>query len=87
MYASYNIANITFEDEIEAVNREAKRLKEQGVEIIIAAGHAGYNEVDLQMAAQVQDVDIIVGGHSHTFLYTPTPEKVQISNNSLSVSP
>lgn len=68
VYDSNNIANITFEDEIEAVDREAKKLKDQGVEIIIAAGHAGY-EVDLQMAAQVKDVDLIVGGHSHTFLY------------------
>lgn len=69
VYASYNIANITFQDEVEAVDREAKKLKEAGVDIIIAAGHAGY-EVDLRMAEQVQDVDIIVGGHSHTFLYT-----------------
>ena len=41
VYASYNIANITFTDEVEAVDAAAKELKEQGVDIIIAAGHAG----------------------------------------------
>ena len=41
VYASYNIANITFTDEVEAVDATAKQLKEQGVDIIIAAGHAG----------------------------------------------
>ena len=41
LYASYNIANITFTDEVEAVDLVAKQLKEQGVDIIIAAGHAG----------------------------------------------
>ena len=41
VYASYNIANITFADEVEAVDVAAKKLKEQGVNIIIAAGHAG----------------------------------------------
>ena len=31
--------------------------------------NTGY-EVDIEMALQVEDVDIIVGGHSHTFLFT-----------------
>ena len=41
VYDSGNIANMTFYDEVESVNTAAKRLKEQGVDIIIAAGHAG----------------------------------------------
>ena len=41
VYDSGNIANMTFYDEVESVNTAAKRLKEQGVNIIIAAGHAG----------------------------------------------
>lgn len=31
----------------------------------------GY-EADLQAAKTLPDLDVIVGGHSHTFLYTPT---------------
>ena len=41
VYDSSNIANMTFYDEVESVNTAAKKLKEQGVNIIIAAGHAG----------------------------------------------
>ena len=41
VYDSGNIANMTFYDEVESVNTAAKKLKEQGVNIIIAAGHAG----------------------------------------------
>ena len=36
-----------------AQRSEARRLKEKGVEILIALGHAGYREVDLQMAGEV----------------------------------
>jgi 5'-nucleotidase len=39
------------------------------VDIIIALSHAGL-DVDREVAAAVKDVDVIVGGHSHSFLYT-----------------
>ncbi|OWF46864.1 5'-nucleotidase [Mizuhopecten yessoensis] len=64
-----NPGSLTFNDEITSVRAEATRLQSQGINIIIAVGHAGY-EVDKQMAAQVEGLDIIVGGHSNTFLYT-----------------
>ena len=46
---------------------EAKRLHEDGVEILIALGHSGYKE-DLKIA-RVPYIDLVVGAHSHTFLY------------------
>lgn len=60
---------LKFLNETEAVLEEAARLKSQGVDIIIALSHAGL-DVDREVAAAVPDVDIIVGGHSHSFLYT-----------------
>uniref|UniRef100_A0A1I8M8V3 5'-nucleotidase n=1 Tax=Musca domestica TaxID=7370 RepID=A0A1I8M8V3_MUSDO len=57
-----------FTDEIEAINREAANLKAQGVNIIIALGHSGY-EKDQEIAAKCQDVDLVIGGHTNTFLY------------------
>ena len=36
---------------------------------IIALGHAGYN-LDKELAAAVEGVDVVVGGHTDTFLYT-----------------
>merc|ERR1711892_250773 len=61
---------VEFTEEIQAVSKEARRLKEeQGVEVIIALGHSGY-EIDIQLAQNIPELDLVVGGHSHTFLYT-----------------
>ena len=38
------------------------------VDIIIALGHAGF-EIDKQIAREVDGIDIVVGGHSGTFLW------------------
>lgn len=40
----------------------------EGVNILIALGHSGYTK-DKQIALEVTEIDIVVGGHSHTFLY------------------
>ncbi|XP_014218115.1 apyrase [Copidosoma floridanum] len=63
---------LKFLDEIESVNAEATRLKAKGVDIIIVLSHCGL-DVDRKIAANCPDIDVIVGGHSHTFLYTGTP--------------
>lgn len=60
---------LTFFDEVETVNAEAERLKAQGVEIIIVLSHCGL-DVDRIMAEKCPNVDIIVGGHTHSFLYS-----------------
>ena len=44
----------------------------QGVDIIIALGHSGYDR-DLEVAARAPHVDVVVGGHTHSFLYSPRP--------------
>lgn len=59
-------------------------MKEQGVDIIIALTHCGLG-VDYRIAKETAPfVDVIVGGHSHTFMYTvkegesaPGPDKVK----------
>lgn len=45
-----------------------------GVDLIIALTHIGYNE-DLKLASEIEGVDIIIGGHSHTEV--PVPAAVQ----------
>ncbi|XP_076062018.1 snake venom 5'-nucleotidase-like [Oratosquilla oratoria] len=55
-------------DEVSAVRAEAQRLKGEGVDIILALGHAGYNK-DRLIARTVEEVDAVIGGHSNTFLY------------------
>ena len=68
--------NNTFLDIVSSVSQEAKSLKGLGVDIIIAVGHAGY-VVDQDLARRVAELDLVVGGHSHTFLYTGTPPSVE----------
>ncbi len=58
---------ITFSDPVEAVAREVKKLEEQGVDRIIVLSHSGY-QTDMIVASDVDGIDVIVGGHSNTFL-------------------
>jgi 5'-nucleotidase len=60
---------LVFLDETASVNQEAAKLKQQGVDIIVALSHGGL-DVDIEVAKAAPDVDIIVGAHSHSFLYT-----------------
>uniref|UniRef100_D3TM90 apyrase n=2 Tax=Glossina morsitans morsitans TaxID=37546 RepID=D3TM90_GLOMM len=72
VYDLANIGNLTFRNESEAVLEEGLRLKAQGCDIIILITHCGY-DVDQEIARHAGSVvDVIVGGHSHTFLSNKT---------------
>ncbi|XP_077551819.1 protein 5NUC-like isoform X3 [Haemaphysalis longicornis] len=62
---------VEFEDEVESFKREIKGLKEKDVNIIIAITHSGYPR-DIEIVKQVKDIDLLVGGHTNTFLYHGT---------------
>ena len=49
------------------MNRYAAVLKEAGCDFIICLSHLGYDE-DCETAALTEDVNVFVGGHSHTWL-------------------
>lgn len=59
--------NITFSDPVVAVQAEVDRLTAEGVNKIIVLSHSGYG-VDQRVAAETKGVDVIVGGHSNTYL-------------------
>ena len=61
--------NIKFSDEVMAVRNCAKKLTSNGINKIIALGHSGI-EMDKRIAQEVVEVDVVVGGHTNTFLYT-----------------
>ena len=60
-------SNVQFLDVISTAQQTAQELEEAGINKIIALTHLGY-ERDLELAASVHGIDVIVGGHSHTML-------------------
>ena len=59
--------NVIFTDPVEAVQAEVDKLTEMGVNKIIVLSHSGY-AVDQRVAEGTTGVDVIVGGHSNTYL-------------------
>ncbi len=56
---------------IETVNRYAEQLKlKDKCDIVICLSHVGYNP-DKLLAEKSRYLDIIIGGHSHTFMKAP----------------
>lgn len=60
--------NVTFFDEVESINTEAEKLDAEGVKVIIALGHSGF-DTDKRIAKECPLVDLVVGGHTNTFLW------------------
>uniref|UniRef100_A0A915K679 5'-nucleotidase n=1 Tax=Romanomermis culicivorax TaxID=13658 RepID=A0A915K679_ROMCU len=59
-------------DEIPALQRVVDQLKAKGVKRIIALGHSGIN-MDRKVCRSVKGLDLVIGGHTNTFLYTGQP--------------
>jgi len=62
--------NIDFRDVVPTVQASVDELTSSGVNKIVVVTHCGYEE-DQKMVTQLRDVDLVVGGHSHTALGTP----------------
>lgn len=63
---------VGFSDEIAALQADVDALTQQGVGIIIALTHVGV-PADIRIAEAVTGIDVIVGGHSHTYLSASNP--------------
>jgi 5'-nucleotidase/UDP-sugar diphosphatase len=60
--------NVTIEEDVAKITEAVQEVKAQGVDKIIALTHVGYPR-DLEAIAKIPDVDVVVGGHSHTLLH------------------
>lgn len=58
---------VTFDDPAEHLNAAIARLKGDGVHNIVVLSHLGFVQ-DQALAAAVDGISLIVGGHSHTLL-------------------
>ena len=54
--------------------------------IIIALGHSGYL-MDQKVAREVPGIDIIVGAHSHSFLFTENNTSTNPNSNRIEGDP
>ena len=63
---------------VEIAQEMTKKLKQQEkCDLVICLSHLGYHYEtdkidDLKLAAKTKDIDLIIGGHTHTFLPKPT---------------
>ncbi|MGX5913108.1 bifunctional metallophosphatase/5'-nucleotidase [Aliidiomarina sp. Khilg15.8] len=62
-----NTGDVRFLDMVSSAQATVDELHAMGVDKIIALTHVGH-AVDLDIARQVNGIDVIVGGHSHTLL-------------------
>ena len=75
-----NPGALTFPDPIATARDVAEQLRAEGAEVIICMSHGGVREPatgpitegdDIVLARAVPEIDVIVGGHTHTFMRTP----------------
>ena len=74
-----NYKETIYHNPIEVAKDVTKKLKEEEkCDLIICLSHLGFNNknepekpCDVKLAQETKDIDIIIGGHSHTFLDKP----------------
>jgi 2',3'-cyclic-nucleotide 2'-phosphodiesterase (5'-nucleotidase family) len=67
-----NVEAVTFENPIEAAKESVAALEAEGVNYIVGLTHLGVDEdsvyTSIRLANEVEGIDLIVDGHSHTTL-------------------
>uniref|UniRef100_T1HRT1 Uncharacterized protein n=1 Tax=Rhodnius prolixus TaxID=13249 RepID=T1HRT1_RHOPR len=62
--------DVEFMDEVKMIKKYALEAKKSHqAKLVFAVGHSGI-EIDQKIAREVPEVDVVVGGHTDTFLYT-----------------
>lgn len=76
LVSNKNYGKTVYQDPLETAQHYETFLKEQGCHLIIALSHLGFEYKsekisDVKIAALTSETDIIIGGHTHTFLKEP----------------
>lgn len=67
--------SIRFTEPAPAVARCRDALRERGADVIIVLSHQGLG-ADMELAGEVEGIDAIIGGHTHTLLESPVQHPV-----------
>ncbi|MGL4518201.1 MAG: bifunctional metallophosphatase/5'-nucleotidase [Phocaeicola sp.] len=66
---------VRYEDPVEAAQRVARQLKEvEKCDLVICLSHLGFqgsSNSDEALIPQTRNIDVVLGGHSHTYFDTP----------------
>ncbi|KXF76444.1 multifunctional 2',3'-cyclic-nucleotide 2'-phosphodiesterase/5'-nucleotidase/3'-nucleotidase [Paramesorhizobium deserti] len=65
--------HVMIEEDVATITAAVDEVTKQGVDKVIALTHVGYPR-DLAAIAKIPNVDVVVGGHSHTLLSNTDPE-------------
>ena len=76
---------VVYHDAVEVIDSLARKLRaENAVDAVVVVSHIGYSGdnsttgyTDIDLAARCPDIDVIIGGHSHTSL-TPDDPRTRI---------
>lgn len=69
-----NVENVTMLNTDSVIQAGITELKSQGCDVIVLLSHSGVDEDKVYAEKFYKDIDIIVGGHSHTPLFKPKKE-------------
>lgn len=61
---------VIYKDPVTTSNDVAQELKDQGCDVIVCLSHLGI-QLDENLVAKTRNIDVILGGHSHTFFKNP----------------
>lgn len=70
-------AGVSYTDPVMAARRTCETLRERGCNLVVCLSHLGHRYSgedrpdDVSLAQEVPDIDVILGGHTHTFLDRP----------------
>ncbi|PYE87759.1 bifunctional metallophosphatase/5'-nucleotidase [Phyllobacterium leguminum] len=64
---------VTIAEDVATIAAAVEEVTKQGVNKVIALTHVGYPR-DMAAIAKIPNVDVVVGGHSHTFLSNSDPK-------------
>lgn len=61
---------VIYKDPIEVSNEVAALLKAKGCDLVVCLSHLGI-QMDEDLVAKTRHIDVVLGGHSHTFMTGP----------------
>lgn len=88
LVAANNIAGLVYNDPIGAAKEQVKQLRKANCDLIICLSHLGFEYPsdkisDRVLAASTEGIDLILGGHTHTFLEKPVVLKNAVGKDVL----